>query len=239
MITTFLKIAALLFVMAVGVALLMPPVTRGREAARRTQCKNNLKQIMLALHNYHDKYDAFPPAYTTDCDGNRLHSWRTLILPYLDQQLLYSTIDLSKPWNDPANAAAYKTTLHVYCCPGGDTRATRSNHAGSRTTYLAVVTPDSCFRPNQPRKISEVNDGTSNTLMIIEVAPEQAVHWMEPVDANEQMVLTFGAIKKRPHTGGTHTGLADGSIRFLSANISQTTLTALISAAGNDAVGDF
>jgi len=115
MIANVLKIVALVFVLMVGVALLLPSVTRGREAARRTQCKNNLKQIMLALHNYHDEYHAFPPAFTTDCDGNRLHSWRTLILPYLDQQQLYTTIDLSKPWNDPANAEAFKTTVHVYC----------------------------------------------------------------------------------------------------------------------------
>ncbi len=89
-------------------SLLLSPVERGLTPARRTQCRNNFKQIGLALHNYHDVYDAFPPAYTVDSDGNRLHSWRTLVLPYIDQANVYNTIDRSKPWNDPANASAYK-----------------------------------------------------------------------------------------------------------------------------------
>ena len=60
---------------------------------------NNIRNITLALLNYADTHKAFPPAYTVDANGNRLHSWRTLLLPYLDQQSLYESIDFSKPWN--------------------------------------------------------------------------------------------------------------------------------------------
>ena len=73
------------------------------------QCANNLKQIALALRNYESVYHALPPAYTVDAEGKPLHSWRTLILPYLEQQALYDKIDLSKPWDDPANKEAYET----------------------------------------------------------------------------------------------------------------------------------
>jgi type II secretory pathway pseudopilin PulG len=97
-----------LAILAVVVAMLLPSVRRARPAARRSQCKNNLKQIGLALYNYEADYHAFPPAYTVDADGKPLHSWRTLILPYLDQQPLYARIDLSKPWDDPANARRSK-----------------------------------------------------------------------------------------------------------------------------------
>ena len=137
MIMNTLKVLGLIFVLLVGLALMLPAVSRGsREAAKRTQCKNNLKQIMLAFHNYHDTYSAFPPAYTTDADGRRLHSWRTLLLPYLDQQKLYSSIDLAKPWNDPVNAEARKSLLHVYSCPSVADEAKGSNPSDHLTTYL-------------------------------------------------------------------------------------------------------
>ena len=105
---TLIELLVVLLVLAVAVVLFFPPQRMAREAARRTQCKNNLKQIGLALHNYHDEYGAFPPAYTVDADGKPLHSWRTLLLPYLDQRPLYATIDLTKAWDDPANAEACK-----------------------------------------------------------------------------------------------------------------------------------
>ena len=96
-------VAGLLGCGGILVALLLPAVSAAREAARRTQCMNHLKQVALALHNYHDVFQAFPPAYTVDEDGKPLHSWRTLILPYLEQAALYEQIDLSKPWDAPEN----------------------------------------------------------------------------------------------------------------------------------------
>src|SRR5687767_15769954 len=87
-------------------AALLLPFSRGgapREAARRMQCGNHLKQIAIALHNYHDVYHCLPPAYTVDAAGKPLHSWRTLILPFSEQKALYDQIDLTKPWDDPAN----------------------------------------------------------------------------------------------------------------------------------------
>jgi type II secretory pathway pseudopilin PulG len=118
-----------------GIALLIPAPTRSRVAARRTQCKNNLKQIGLALHNYHEHYGTFPPAYTVDSKGTRLHSWRTLILPYVDQTELFNKIDLSKAWDDPVNAEAAKTELYAYHCPSAP-------GANNHTSYVVVVGTD-------------------------------------------------------------------------------------------------
>jgi type II secretory pathway pseudopilin PulG len=95
-------------------ALMLPAGRVSRPAARRTQCKNNLKQVALALHNYADDHHALPPAYTVDAKGRPLHSWRTLILPYLDEQALYDSIDLSKPWDDPKNADAHEASLFSF-----------------------------------------------------------------------------------------------------------------------------
>src|SRR5262245_49759347 len=100
------EILVVLAFLALLVALLLPLSRSARPAARRAQCTNNLKQIALALHDYEQEHGALPPAYTVDAAGRPLHSWRTLILPYLEQEKLYQSIDLSKPWNDPANAQA-------------------------------------------------------------------------------------------------------------------------------------
>ena len=136
-----------------------------------------------------------------------MHSWRTLILPYLEQGSLYQSIDLSKPWNDPANAKALATSLSAYRCPS-------SPGEPNTTTYLANVGPGGCFDPTRPRRLAEITDGTSSTLMVIEVGEEDAVPWMAPVDADEAMVTDFGSTTKVHHPGGVNACLVDGSVQI-------------------------
>ncbi len=229
---TLFRVLLAFSIIATLFALLFPARRGAREAARRTQCKNNLKNIALALHNYESHFHALPPAYTIDADGKPLHSWRTLILPYLDEQGLYGGIDLTKPWNDPAKAEAYKTVPQVYRCPS-------ATLLPGFTSYLGIVGSNACFHPTAPRAFSEMTDDTSETLMVFEVAPEQAVHWMAPQDASEEMVMNFGNDGKLAHTGGTQVAFADGHVQFLSENLDRETRRALISIAGNDRVGEF
>lgn len=229
---TLIELVVVLFVLAVLAALLLPATRRARPAAQRTQCRNNLKQIGLALYNYESDYGAFPPAYTVDANGKPLHSWRTLILPYLDQQALYKKNDLSKPWDDPANAEALQTNLPVFSCPS-------STAPQGKTTYLAIVTPDSCLQPGQSRMTSEVKDGLSNTLVVVEVAPEDAVPWMAPQDADLTLLLKYNEKTKDAHTGGRHGLIGDGTVRFLSNQLSREQWRALISIKGNESVGEF
>jgi hypothetical protein len=216
----------------VAIALLLPAPRRGREAARRTQCKNNLKQIGLALHNYHEHYGAFPPAYTVDADGKRLHSWRTLILPYVDQAELFNKIDLSKAWDDPVNAEAAKTQLHAYHCPSAPGPSTH-------TSYVAIVGADTCFPGAVSKSISGITDGTSNTMLVVEVDPEKSVPWMSPTDVDEQFFLSVGPKSKVSHSGGLHTLLADGSVRFLSYNLDGKVRHALMTIDAGDTLGEF
>ena len=156
-----------------------------------------------------------------------MHSWRTLILPHLDQQRLYETIDLSKAWDDPANAAAYETMIPTYLCPS-------IQIPEQHTTYLAVVASDSCFRPTEPRLFSEITDEHRETLMVIEVGPGQAVHWMSPLDADEKLVLSLGPKSKLPHTGWVHAAFVDGSIHFLADEMPAAERRERISISGND-----
>ncbi len=229
---SLLDIVVLIGIAAVLVALLYPSTRSAPSAGRRMQCKNNLKMIALALYNYHDVYEAFPPAYTVDENGQRLHSWRTLILPWMEQDELYKKIDLSKPWDHAVNAEANKTTPQTFRCPSSDLPQ-------GFTTYLAVVGENACFHPTKPRAISKITDGTSNTIMVIEVPVKQAVHWMSPHDADEQMVLNISSAKNLAHTGGVQAALADGSARFLSATLDPETLRAVISINGEEVVGEF
>lgn len=228
----FLKVFLLALVVGVVVALFLPPMTRGRQASRRTQCKNNLKQIGLALYNYHDDYGSFPPAYTVDAQGRPLHSWRTLILPYLEQKPLYDQIDFSKPWNDPANAATFETSIVTFQCPSA---SIPKNH----TLYLGLNGPDCCFHGDVPTTIAEIKDGTSNTLIVVEVPQNRSVLWMSPQDADESLIVGLNKGTNFAHTGGFQAALADGSVRFISVQIDRGTLRALITISGDEVVGEF
>src|SRR3954454_6917330 len=96
-----LELLAVLGILALLIALLLPATRSAREPARRSQCVNNLKQLAQALRSYEQAYRSLPPAYSVDARGRPLHSWRTLILPYLEHARLYNPIALTKPWDDP------------------------------------------------------------------------------------------------------------------------------------------
>lgn len=219
-------------IIAVLFLLLLPATRRAGPAARRMQCSNNLKQIGLALHSYQDEYGALPPAYTVDADGKPLHSWRTLILPFLEQEPLYKKIDLSKPWDDPANKVAFDAGVPYYACPS------TTGH-GSQTVYLAVSIPGGCFKPTEPRRFSEITDGLNQTIMVLEVDEKQAVHWMSPTDSIDFNFLKPKSGTRLQHPQGTQAVFVDGSVHFLSTSLNPETLQALITIDGKDVVGDY
>lgn len=229
---TLVELVVVFAIVAVLIALFLPATRRSREPARRTVCRNNLKQIGLALHNYHDVYRSFPPAYTVDDFGNPLHSWRTLILPYLDQLPLYNRIDLSKPWDDPANAEAFEIVIPAYVCPS---TAIDQTH----TTYMGMVRSDAGLPLTDGRPISEFTDGTSNTVIVIEAAEQDAVHWMNPQDVGVRFLLSFNPDSELDHEGGTHALFADGSVQFLSAEMSNEARQALVAVAGGETIDEW
>src|ERR1700676_3675353 len=118
---TLIELLVVIAIIAVLIALLLPAVQAAREAARRAQCVNNLKQIGLAMHNYHSTYDCFPPAVTADDQGRPLLSWRVLILPYLEEAPLYAQFHLDEPWDSPHNLPLASKMPRVYTCPSDPT----------------------------------------------------------------------------------------------------------------------
>jgi prepilin-type N-terminal cleavage/methylation domain-containing protein/prepilin-type processing-associated H-X9-DG protein len=117
---TLIELLVVIAIIAILIALLLPAVQQAREAARRSSCKNNLKQIGLALHNYHDTYNTFPPGNITmgDCCGTpSLINWAISILPNLDQANLQRKYNFNLTNEDPSNLAILQSPLPVYNCP--------------------------------------------------------------------------------------------------------------------------
>ena len=236
---TIVEFFVCLVVLVILIALIVPATRFGgaREAARRSQCKNNFKQIGLALHNYHEVYKCFPPAYMTDASGRKLHSWRTLILPYVGAESLhcigvYEKIDLSKPWDDPVNAEAAKQIPSVYQCPSITPEM-------SKTVYVAIAAEHAFLSAEKSRTISEITDGTSNTVAVVEVPVAQGVHWMSPQDIGPEQFAALTGHKDNHHTGGGHMLLADGSVRFVSENLDAKTRMSLTTVDGGETIGEF
>lgn len=190
-------------------ALLFPAVSAARSAAQRVQCSNNMKSISLALLNYQSVYASLPPAYTVDEQGNRLHSWRTLILPFMEQEGLYLRVDLSKPWDDPANAFLADTNIGAFACGSADLQP-------GVTTYVAIVDPRGIFSGSTPTEFGEISDGLSNTLLVVEVDSANAVHWASPEDTD---LSTFvGSLSDPTHDGGANVAKGDGSVEFFDSS---------------------
>lgn len=193
------------------VALLLPAVQAAREAARRVQSMNNLKQIALAMHNYHSANKSFPPAATYSADGTPLLSWRVLILPFLGQQQLYKQFHLDEPWDSPNNKPLIDRMPAAYHNPS-------SPGPPNRSSYLVPVGEGSIFGGTKGTSIRQITDGASNTIMIIEVDPNSSVIWTKPQDLKYDAQRPLQGLGKA-HPGGFAGAMADGSVRFISNTI--------------------
>jgi prepilin-type processing-associated H-X9-DG protein len=235
------KILLGLVLLVLVIALTLPAVRGPRSHAYRLSCRSQLKQISAALEQYAEKHGAYPPAYTVDENGNRLHSWRTLLLPYLEEQALYDKLDLTKPWDDPVNAAAFKTIVGVYQCP-----VASFDSDMNMTTYLAVVSPQSILRGDKSATKAEITDGLDKTVIVIEVPEDKAVLWMSPQDADEATFVDFmrdanaapnpEQAPRWSHTGAiSHALFADGHIEDITPeDKTAAERRALITIAGGD-----
>jgi prepilin-type processing-associated H-X9-DG protein len=178
-----------------------------REWVAKQECVDNLKRIALAMHNFHDKRGAFPPAAINDRRGQPLLSWRVAILPYLgpDEAALYRQFHLDEPWDSPNNRPLLDRMPAVYACPDEPTGKPKT------TNYLAVVGPGRLFTGMRKGvRIADVTAGTSNTLMVTE--SDRPVPWTAPqeiTDGGED-----GPTEGSQHPGGYHFAMADGSVHY-------------------------
>ena len=279
---TLIELLVVIAIIAILIALLLPAVQQAREAARRSECKNNLKQIGLALHNYHDTHRILPPGFNVDlvvantATGNGGLGWSGSILPGLDQTNVYNTLDFKATWASGDNEKACATYLSVYRCPS-DTTVSHRDHdqIDNRvpTSYLAcfsgtrgsdseanVTDADGTFFLNSSIRLRDITDGTSNTIAAGECvnnfdefkdhfyigstsiggwdgAPREYSEYVAStgVPMNTTNEVCFGSL----HVGGAHFLLLDGSVRFISENMSQTIYSYLGSRDDGEVIGEF
>ncbi|QDU93473.1 DUF1559 domain-containing protein [Lignipirellula cremea] len=212
------------------VAMLLPAIQQARQAARRVDSSNNLREIVLAMHNYHDTYRKFPAPAIYSEDGKPLLSWRVAILPYLEETALYQQFHLDEPWDSEHNLKLAEQMPAVFAAAGLD--------LGNKTVYQAVTGPGTAFEGTAGQSIAGFTDGTSNTILLVETDKGQAVEWTKPGDYlfdNDNPNHDLGG--NRPE--GFLTGFADGSVRVLSPTIDQDTLRNLLRRNDGNVVGDF
>jgi len=296
---TLIELLVVIAIIGVLVALLLPAVQQAREAARRSQCKNNLKQMGLALHNYHDSFQVLPPsainpgALYAPALGMASGSVRNitgylLMLPYLDQAPIYNQInfsmgtgqsDLSGLGGGADQSAVAAKKLSVFRCPTdvpyaevlnggyGVTNAYRvsygfvhdHNEWYGYPSYGAQTNSDkAAFGMNGAARIADLRDGTTNTMLMIETPFRKAdctcfgpflhsythTHPILPMErginenyGGQGAPYAWGAGSL--HTGGCHIVLGDGSVRFLSENLSRTTLNGLVTINSHEILGEF
>ena len=201
------------------------------QPAQRAQCRNHLQQIGLALLNYESANHSFPPAYVPDESSRPKHSWRVLILPYIEQLPLYRQYDLKEPFDGPRNHVLARTTIPAYCCPSDPATS------GGQTDYVMIVGPKTISQGPNSHAIPEIVAGGSRSIMLVEVSG-LGINWMEPKDItlDDPIARLNSGTLRGPHPGGIHVLMCDGSVQFLTFPIDPQQLRAMATISGGEPV---
>jgi prepilin-type processing-associated H-X9-DG protein len=216
------------------VAVTLPALQRPRIGGRRDACVHRLRILGAALHAYSEVYGTYPPAFVRGPDGKPWHSWRVLLLPYLEQKVLYEQYDFSEPWNGPNNIGLTSQTPYDYWCPSD-----RQGASGS-TSYSAVIGPQTVWTGGEAVCEADVRDEDQSTILLVETVGRRFA-WTEPHDITWDETTTSSpavggqAVGSR-HSGGTCVLMADGSVWLLPNSLSYAELRALLTIDGRETV---
>jgi hypothetical protein len=215
-------------------ALFFPAVQAARETARQNQCANNLRQISMAMISYHEAWGSLPPAYIADANGRPMHSWRVLILPYMEGQHLHDQYNFDEPWDGPNNSRLQAMMPSSFACPSEGAQS-----AKGITTYMAVIGERTAFPGDRTATFSSMTDGRSVTLLVVEST--ESVNWMEPRDLDFDL-MSFAVNDPGGFAIGSHhpdtakVSTADGSVHTLVKGTDPTVVKRLVQKDDGEAV---
>ncbi|MHB1036430.1 MAG: DUF1559 family PulG-like putative transporter [Pirellulales bacterium] len=253
---TLVELLVVMAILGILIALVLPAVQQAREASRRIACANNLHQIGIALHCYHEVYRWFPPGGVewrpTGHPEKRQLAWSAFLLPYLEQQPVYRMLDLSLPFDDPRNAEGAAQVLPVYLCPSVSRQSNLVQGRGA-CDYGGIYgerisspndPPKGTMLYDQPVSTSMIFDGTSQTLIVSEDSGFQDGQWINGRNIFDQafainMAPAFENDIRSNHYGGANALFADSSARFLNEKMALAILAAICTRAGGEPVGEF
>jgi hypothetical protein len=206
-----------------------------------TLCQLNLRRIAQALNSYAAVHGSYPPPVVYDETGKvPLYSWRVLILPQLGEHNLYSQFRLDLAWDSTENSLLIPQCPAVFISPAANSVKMRDE-----TSYVLLTGPGTLFPPTGPLSPQNISDGTSNTLLVVEVAQNQIL-WTQPGDLDFQLLNTFrgGQAPTTPglnsiggnHTGGATAVFADEQPTWIPASLDSGVFRALVSPNGNETI---
>jgi hypothetical protein len=172
------------------------------------RCRANLTQISLALRAYHEVHGSFPPAYVLGATGDRYHSWRVLLLPFLGQDDLYRQYRLDEPWNSEHNQALANKMPAAYASPFASSR--RSGVAN----FLAITGPATAWPEQYAVRLEDIHDDKRLTIQLVE-STDSDVLWIEPRDITHEQALRHEYSRGRSF----HVAMADGRVVSLSHDL--------------------